>query len=89
MASLPPEVLYGPAYAPPDNTIPNFDDPPNQNVLGLTVIVLCLTFATLCAIFRAYSRIVVVKKIHIEDCMIYLLFLIPDQLKSGLLMLLI
>ncbi|KAI1126733.1 hypothetical protein F5Y10DRAFT_244220 [Nemania abortiva] len=67
MASLPPEVLYGPAYPPPGDIVPDFENPPNENALGITAIVLILVPASICAILRGYSRIIVTKHVQFDD----------------------
>ncbi|KAI1824651.1 hypothetical protein F4861DRAFT_504997 [Xylaria intraflava] len=67
MSLPPPEVLYGPAYPPPPNVIPNLDNPPNQNKLGIAVIILTLGSASICALLRLWSRIIDTTRIGLED----------------------
>lgn len=70
--NLPPAVqqaiLNGPAETPPEGVTPDFTDPPNGNREALAIIIVCMTLATLAVIGRLYSRAVLVKKLHIEDC---------------------
>ncbi|RYP13407.1 hypothetical protein DL767_010765 [Monosporascus sp. MG133] len=71
LSSIPPEQLDAlfarPAFPAPNGIVSNFDNPSNNNALGVGVAVTCLTLATLCAFMRAVSRLVCVKKIQIED----------------------
>ncbi|KAI0548084.1 hypothetical protein F4679DRAFT_332166 [Xylaria curta] len=61
------QQLNGPALAPPDGVVPNFTNPPNQNALGIAVISICLVLATAGGLLRAYSRVIVSRKLRIED----------------------
>ncbi|KAI8944503.1 hypothetical protein F4801DRAFT_571488 [Xylaria longipes] len=65
--SIPPELVNSSALPAPDGVIPNFDNPPNKNALGIGVVILCLSLATVCAGLRAFSKLVCVKKVEIED----------------------
>lgn len=64
-------ILDGPAMVPPNGTIPDFDDPPNSNSLGIGIGVMCLFLGTTTFFLRVYSRIFIVKKLQIEDCASY------------------
>jgi hypothetical protein len=72
MHSLPPEeqerIMNGPALPPPEGTVPNLDNPPNNNVLGVFALTLIFLFPIVSALLRAYGRIVVVKLVRWEDC---------------------
>ncbi|KAI1461803.1 hypothetical protein F4805DRAFT_245270 [Annulohypoxylon moriforme] len=61
------DTLNSPALNPPDGVKPNFTNPPNHSDLGLAVIVLCLVLATSTFLMRMYSRIFVMKTMHVED----------------------
>lgn len=69
---LPPSgqqaILNGPAATPPEGVSPDFADPTNGNREALAVIVLCFVLSTLELLGRVYSRVFLVKKLHIEDC---------------------
>ncbi|KAI0005179.1 hypothetical protein F4779DRAFT_55561 [Xylariaceae sp. FL0662B] len=71
LRSLPPEgqreFLDGPALHPPTGIKPNFDNPPNLNALVRGVISVCLALATIAITLRVYSRVFVIRKIHLED----------------------
>ncbi|KAI0451921.1 hypothetical protein F5B21DRAFT_485070 [Xylaria acuta] len=61
------QQLNGPALAPPDGVLPNLTNPPNQNALGIAVTAVCLFLGTFAVLLRAYSRVLVSRKLHIED----------------------
>ncbi|KAI1779525.1 hypothetical protein F4818DRAFT_399593 [Hypoxylon cercidicola] len=60
-------VLNGPALAPPPGVVPNLDDPPNNNMLALAVGTSCLCVSTIAFALGAYSKLRLMKNIHIED----------------------
>ncbi|KAI0876397.1 hypothetical protein GGS24DRAFT_498827 [Hypoxylon argillaceum] len=74
LASLPPEareaVLNGPAHAPPPGVIPNFDNPPSQNNLVIGVLTTGYFIVVILFFARVYSRLVCLKRVHIEDGLI-------------------
>jgi hypothetical protein len=61
-------IFDGPALAPPPGVVPNFDDPPNKNYLGILANVVCLATTFVVVFLRAYAKIFCMKKVHIEDC---------------------
>ncbi|TGJ80279.1 hypothetical protein E0Z10_g8482 [Xylaria hypoxylon] len=63
---LPSEVLNGPADVSPDG-IYNFDERPPYNNLAYALVAVCITLTILGASLRAYTRLCVVKKVHVED----------------------
>lgn len=71
--NLPPaiqqQILDGPALAPPKGVIPNLKNPPNSNVEAIVVLVVCLFLSTVAGLFRAYTRIFIVRKVYLQDCM--------------------
>lgn len=56
------------AMASPDGTTPNHDNPPNGNERARIVASICLSIATLAIILRGYARIVVFRKVKLQDC---------------------
>lgn len=61
--------LDGPASPPPNGTVANLENPPKHNTGPLVLLVFCLLLAVLASLGRAYSRIFVVKRLRVEDCM--------------------
>jgi hypothetical protein len=70
--NLPPalqqSILDGPALLPPVGVDPNFKNPSIGNTSGIILVVICLFFAITATIGRAYSRLVIQKKLYVEDC---------------------
>ena len=68
--SLPPAIqeflLNGSAATPPAGVTPNFKNPPNGNVLGTTVVVVCVVLVATTGLVRLYSRILT-KTWKVED----------------------
>ncbi|KAF2726556.1 hypothetical protein EJ04DRAFT_582595 [Polyplosphaeria fusca] len=68
---LPPaqqEVYFeGPALQPPPGVRPNFTDPPNQNAMGLGVLILCTSIVVLLVTIQLYTRIFYRRKFAIVD----------------------
>ncbi|KAI0907331.1 hypothetical protein F4823DRAFT_23180 [Ustulina deusta] len=56
-----------PALAPPPGIQSNFDDPPNGNVEAHVGIAICLFIVFIGGSLRAYSRIVCMKQVKLED----------------------
>lgn len=69
---LPPQVqqkiLDGPAMAPPPGVLPNLNNPPNHNAMGITFGAICVAVASIAFIFRIYCQTRVLKKWRVEDC---------------------
>lgn len=61
-------LLNGPAGSPPDGTIPNFDNPP-QNLIDVVYVtaVLGLSFATLAVAIRIYTKHILLRSMGYED----------------------
>jgi hypothetical protein len=57
-----------PASAAPEGVTPMFDNPPNNNQLAIPVISVFLALTTVFAFIRAYSRIVKLRSVQLEDC---------------------
>lgn len=62
------EFLRSPALKPPNGIDPVFDPPPNKNDLVFKAIAGCMAIELVFVIFRVYTRLVVVKKVRLEDC---------------------
>jgi len=61
------KILAAPALSPPAGVTPEFENPPNQNVLAWFVTTFCMVVATLCLLLRAYVRLWLDKKIRVEE----------------------
>ncbi|PNP85076.1 hypothetical protein FNYG_01601 [Fusarium nygamai] len=59
--------LDGPALAPPKGEVSNLNDPPNQNGLAYTVLIICAVITTICFLLRAYGRVYLLKKFQTEE----------------------
>ncbi|KAI1824605.1 hypothetical protein F4861DRAFT_505642 [Xylaria intraflava] len=60
-------ILNGPALKPPPGVTPTFDNPPNQNALGMAVTTLCLSVSTIAIVIVLYARFLRFKKVRYED----------------------
>ncbi|KAK7936646.1 uncharacterized protein PG986_015084 [Apiospora aurea] len=71
LSGLSPEqlavALEGPALAPPDNTMPNFDNPSNNNGLAQGILATCLALTTLMFLIRLYARFVLIRRVGFEE----------------------
>lgn len=71
ITDLPPEqqqaVLNGPALTPPDGVESNFDNPSNQTSMAVGVTIFALCISTLLMISRFYARVIVLRRVGIED----------------------
>ncbi|KAH7305458.1 hypothetical protein B0I35DRAFT_362170 [Stachybotrys elegans] len=61
------EFLLRPALAPPANTIPDFEHPPNRTHHGIVITTVFLSLAGMCFLVRAYSRIMILRRVKTED----------------------
>jgi hypothetical protein len=62
-------ILNGPALPPPNGTVPNFDNPPNNNPAGYAGLTIMLVIATMAIIFRFVARMSKTIRLQIEDGM--------------------
>ncbi|OTB02095.1 hypothetical protein M426DRAFT_13799 [Hypoxylon sp. CI-4A] len=89
LPSLPPdqleEILEGPALSPPPNIASDFDDPLNNNTLASSVIICCLVVTTAATSLRAYAKIIVARKAHLEDALGLVMAVIFDSYAYRLL----
>ncbi|KAF2965399.1 hypothetical protein GQX73_g8171 [Xylaria multiplex] len=60
-------ILEGAALPPPPGKLSAFDNPPNNNALALAVAILGLSVSSILLLFRAYTRIFVLRTVRIED----------------------
>ncbi|KAI0101050.1 hypothetical protein GGR51DRAFT_563698 [Nemania sp. FL0031] len=68
-------ILNLPGLAPPRGVIPNFEDPGNQNGLGIAVVTLCASVGTILFFVRLYSRLFCGLPPKLEDYLGLLAFL--------------
>lgn len=87
LSQLPPErqefILNQPALEPPDGRVPNFEHPPNQNALFLSVGIVCLCLSSIACIVRAYSNLVKVRQVKLEDGQQIIPYLIMPHNSEG------
>lgn len=70
--SIPPAVqayLKSPSCPAPEGVTSNLENHSNSNGEALFVGILCTVLVVAATLARAYSRICIVKQLHIEDCM--------------------
>ncbi|RYP29951.1 hypothetical protein DL767_006484 [Monosporascus sp. MG133] len=71
IASLPPEqqeqILNSPSLPAPDGVVPNFDDPPNNNVVAHVLFPIWLALITVALVGRLYTRHFYMKRLSIGD----------------------
>jgi hypothetical protein len=70
-------VLEMPAMAPPAGEVSNFINPPNQNGMAVAVMVICTIVVALCLLIRAYARVILLKRIQVQEYLILLAFVRP------------
>jgi hypothetical protein len=72
---LPPEVqeaiLQEPAMEPPRSIDKYANEPPNRNSLGTSIVTTCLVVTVICFSVRTYSRIMIIRRIRLEDGKFY------------------
>jgi len=69
--TLPPavqEALKRPSSRPPPGMVSNLDNPPNGNAGALALAIICIILVATSVSLRLYSRLVIVKRMRIEDC---------------------
>lgn len=60
-------LLASPAMAAPDGVTPDFDNPPNRNVLAMFVQTFCTVLATIFLCLRLYAGVWKKREIRPED----------------------
>ncbi|KAI6360552.1 hypothetical protein MCOR25_006715 [Pyricularia grisea] len=63
------QILSGPALAPPNGTVSNFDNPSNENGLAIGVMSLCIAVSSLCLLIRGYLA-VLARRVTIPEVLI-------------------
>lgn len=67
--------LQMPAHPlPSEDYIPNFANPPNNNGLAHAAIAVCVVTAVLCFLIRIYARVIRLRKVEIEDGLMFIGF---------------
>ncbi|KAI1156218.1 hypothetical protein F4825DRAFT_459217 [Nemania diffusa] len=61
------QILDGPAMEPPEGVTPDFSKPESRRVVAIAVSAVCLTLVVISSAIRLYSRLVIVKKMRLED----------------------
>ncbi|KAI6084003.1 hypothetical protein F4821DRAFT_271385 [Hypoxylon rubiginosum] len=78
ISALTPEqleaLLNGPALAPPDGVMPNFENPPNKNYIAAAVVPLCLTVTTIAVLLRVWARVFLLRKVGLPDALMAIAF---------------
>ena len=71
LSKLTPEqlaaLLNGPAAKSPDGVY-HLDNPDNQNAMVVGVTIASLVLTTILVLIRAYSRLVMIRRVAFEDC---------------------
>lgn len=63
-------ILDSPALSPPPGIQPNFANPSNHGNIMLGTLITCLVIVVTMTLMRLYVKLLIVKKIHPEDCML-------------------
>ncbi|KAI0115678.1 hypothetical protein GGR51DRAFT_576699 [Nemania sp. FL0031] len=78
LLSLPPDMfktlLEHPALAPPAGINPQFGHPPNRNGLAYATIAVTVSLSSTCFLFRVYSRLFCLKKVRLEDLLVFVAY---------------
>ncbi|KAI1130712.1 hypothetical protein F5Y10DRAFT_288820 [Nemania abortiva] len=61
------DALEAPALQPPSNVIPDFTNPPNENVYAYLALILGVSLASIVALLRVYARLFHLKVVHLAD----------------------
>ncbi|KAJ8131781.1 hypothetical protein O1611_g1846 [Lasiodiplodia mahajangana] len=61
------DALEAPALKPPSGVVPNFANPPNQNVYAYLALILGVSLASIVALLRVYARLFYLKVVHLAD----------------------
>ncbi|KAJ2989205.1 hypothetical protein NUW58_g3589 [Xylaria curta] len=68
---LPPDqqeaILNGPALTPPTGVVPNLENPPNSNVVGIVITAFLLFLSTSALALAIYAKLRFVRKMYLED----------------------
>lgn len=61
-------ILNGPAQAPPDGTLGLGGSSMYGNIVGIVLVTIFTTTVTALGLMRLYTKMVLTKKLHVEDC---------------------
>lgn len=61
------KLLATPALPAPPGVTPNFENPPNSDVLAWFVTTFCMVVATMCLFLRMFAREWLEKRIRVEE----------------------
>lgn len=68
---LPPkqhdQIISGPALAPVNGAMPNFQDPTNQSIIAEVITPISVAVIAVLVLLRFYSKALVQRSVHIED----------------------
>ncbi|KAI0868695.1 hypothetical protein GGS24DRAFT_494363 [Hypoxylon argillaceum] len=81
-------ILNGPALDPPPGIMPNFDNPPNGNAIGLAITTVSISISTAALVLAAYVKLYRVRKAHLEDFFgltVGVCYCVYDTARAGLL----
>lgn len=56
-----------PGIEPPNGIVPNFDNPPTRNDIGISVATIFLLLVVVTGLLRLYSRVFVIRVFRLED----------------------
>ena len=73
-------LLQMPALAAPEGEKNILVNPPNRNGLAIAVMVVCITVVVICLAIRAYARLVLLKRVQVQEYLILTAFVSPCQL---------
>lgn len=59
--------LDGPTIAPPEGSVPDFDNPPNGNSVAIAIITVCVVVSSMLFLLRFYAKFLT-KKPNASDC---------------------
>lgn len=71
--------LNGPLLPAPDGVTAQLDNPPNDNGLALGVLITCVAIPTISVIIRIFQRIIMPRKLQIEDILTVLAYVSPSH----------
>lgn len=57
-----------PAMKPPNGQVPNFENQETMHGWLVATAVICLTVSLLSILLRTFVKVVLIKKVEIEDC---------------------
>ena len=67
-------LLKMPALAAPEGETNILVNPPNKNGMAIAVMVVCITVVVICMAIRGYARLVLLKRIQVQEYLILAAF---------------